>query len=204
MTYIPVENVARISLVYSYTGQVCANTLHALRSAGWDISTLSGLAIQMEGWFNDYLKLHMSSELSLTQINCIDLTSDSAPSYYHTPTSPIPGGVTEASVAANVACVISWRTAQRGRSFRGRMYVPAMRYAYLDDAVTMTASAVSWLAVAAANLQGFLDEVAAEHVVVSRYHDKAPRAAGVATLVESYVVDNKVDSMRRRLSGRGI
>jgi hypothetical protein len=44
----------------------------------------------------------------------------------------------------------------------------------------------------------------AVHVVVSRYHLSAPRVTGIATPIITYLVTNRdLDSMRRRLTGRG-
>ena len=41
-------------------------------------------------------------------------------------------------------------------------------------------------------------------VVVSRYENNAPRAEGIATLVDRLSSDGVIDSQRRRLPGRGM
>ena len=42
-----------------------------------------------------------------------------------------------------------------------------------------------------------------ELVVCSRFHNKAPRTAGVGTEITRVNVDINLDSQRRRLTGRG-
>jgi len=49
------------------------------------------------------------------------------------------------------------------------------------------------------------DGLGADWVVVSRFHDNAPRTAGVVSFINAAtVVDATVDSQRRRLPGRGL
>jgi hypothetical protein len=110
---------------------------------------------------------------------------------------------------ANVSLAVSFRTAGRGRSSRGRNYFVG----FVDDQVTgnvvnnsdavdiRNAYAALIAAAATANVSW---------VVVSRFSGvdadgkPIPRAAGVTSLINAVsLVDNDVDSQRRRLNGRG-
>jgi hypothetical protein len=203
MTFIPASGCVRISLQFSYSGQTVVNTISLKKSTTVDESDLPLLCSAAQGWWETYLKPSCHADFRLETISAIDLTSDSGPSYTQTLSPTIAGTSTGDKLPANAAAVISWRTAFRGRSYRGRMYVSGFTDAALYSATRITAAFQAVLVVAAANLSTFFSPYDYSHVVISRYTDGAPRTSGFAALVLSAVVDVFVDSMRRRLEGRG-
>lgn len=204
MAFIPVPNTVRLSLVFTLAGQTVVITLHAWKSGAVTLTDQQNLCAEMRSWWDTYLKLHCNNGMALQEINSVDLTSDSSPSYSLPVSPPIVGGVSEAAVPNNVAACISFRTASRGRSYRGRMFVPGMRNSYAATPTTLSAAAQSWLAVAAANLGGYLALHGFTQVIASRFHNNAPRVVGIVTPVLSAIIDDKLDSQRRRLAGRGV
>jgi hypothetical protein len=105
---------------------------------------------------------------------------------------------------------VSFRTESRGRSFRGRNYIVGLT----EDQVTGNdfASGITGLFQAVYELLlDFGQDIAWAWVVASRFsgvdpvtHDPIPRTTGIATVVTAVtVVDNFVDSQRRRLTTRG-
>ena len=100
--------------------------------------------------------------------------------------------------AANAAAVISLRTAQIGRSFRGRFYVGGLIRTNLATAQTIDNATTTFYAT---TFQDFIDALAALNmtlVVVSRFAAGVARVVNLATEIISIIVDNKVDSQRRR------
>jgi hypothetical protein len=70
---------------------------------------------------------------------------------------------------------------------------------------TVDSLTVSGIAAAYNQLLVVADGLGADWVVVSRFHDNAPRTAGVVSFINAAtVVDATVDSQRRRLPGRGL
>jgi len=115
-----------------------------------------------------------------------------------------PGGVGTANQPGNVVVSIKRSSGLTGRSERGRVYIPVP-----DNGLTTNENAVdaTWLdsVVDALNfLRSSLTAAGAVEAIVSRFTGGAARATGIAIPVAFYIaVDANVDSMRRRLTGRG-
>lgn len=118
--------------------------------------------------------------------------------------SPDAGGLERSSVTwpdtpgtvANLmppdcAVTISWQTARRGRSYRGRTYLGPLVTGLLDDSGTVNAAARDEIASAAYRLIGNQVTRDATICVMSR-------TLGVATPVLGGYVDSEFDTQRRR------
>ena len=204
MAFIPTPNAVRASLEFIFGGQVVVLTLGWHKAAGWDAAGMEALGDSLVDWFDAALKFQMANDVSLESINVLDLEDAAGPSINISGGLPITGTNNDLPAPNNVAGVVSFLTDQRGRSYRGRNYVPGIPEPSWQDSISMTTGAAAALAAAYADLEDVATATGAEHVVVSKYHDKAPRVAGIATPVTAYRVDTKFDSQRRRLSGRGI
>lgn len=189
-------------MIYSLHGQTIENVMHVEDGAGWTVTKLNNLAALFAAWWNTDLRTHLDNDISLQRIKCTDLTTQTAPTVTYTTGLPLAGTQVGNTLPNNCAAVVTFRTALRGRSYRGRVYIAGM-----DDAnVTNSAIAAAWASAIEtdfANLNADLVAAGQEHVVLSRYTNKAARAAGVGTPVVSYEVDGDMDSQRRRLPGRG-
>lgn len=203
MAFIPAANVAMIEIRMGLDGQRVENVVYALRSSGWDTSSLTamGLAI-IDWWSTQAAPLYTNSQV-LTEVFLTDLSTATS-----TAVSVVPDTATEGSLGFeplpnNCALAISFRTASRGRSARGRNYISGIPTdnvsgnrvggSYMDD----------WIS-AYMNLKSTIEGETAEHVVVSRRHNKVNRTSAVMFPITTYLfVDNVIDSQRRRLPGRG-
>jgi hypothetical protein len=161
-------------------------------------------------WWQDEYEPLVSSGVQLREIVLTDMASATGPQVTVVPATPVTGDNTANIVPGNVTLSVSFRTASRGRSFRGRNYVVGLTEDQIvgnDFAAGVTAS---WEAAYTA-LIAVPAGSSAEWVVVSRFsgvdpvtHAPIPRVAGIATPVTAVVVvDNFVDSARRRLTTRG-
>lgn len=141
----------------------------------------------------------------LRAVSCNDLTWESVTSrFMGVPngvevTTPIlangQGSRLGSSEPGNVAYAVSWRTGQGGRSFRGRTF--------LGNLAETDVSGDSIVP----GLLTLVLQFAAE-ALVSRVAGKfdfavGSRHLGGSTKVLSYVLEPTIDSMRRRLAGRG-
>jgi len=108
------------------------------------------------------------------------------------------GSVAVDATARQVTAVITHQTAVRGRSGRGRTFLPELPETYVVDGV-LTSTAQS-------DLQGAWDAFISaveldsgwQFCVVSFYHDNAPRSSGVKIGVTASVVRGYVGTQRRR------
>ena len=158
-----------------------------------DIATNFWAAIT-SSWNN----LH-SVSVGALDVTCKDVSfAGGAIGVYYIP-QPHPGAYTGTAAPANAAGVISWRTGVASRSGRGRTYICGVS----QTAVTGSIFTSTWLNVAAVfatvvaaftNSGGFLTPIRLH--VASFTHE-------YSNAVTSFIVDNYVDSQRRRLIGRG-
>jgi len=146
---------------------------------------------------------YVSNELSFQEVNVLDLDSATGPSVTRNGGLPNIGDVVEPSVPNNAAMVITRRTDLRGRSYRGRVYLPGMTRGSLADSVIWGTTRMGQMAAAYNAIWAAGTVLGWTHTVVSYQEDGVARAEGVATEVTAITVRQNVDDMSRRLAGRG-
>lgn len=202
MDFVPAQFVMQVELVGTLHAQVVENTLYVRRSTGWNQTQWDILASIVEQLAND-LSASLSQQLAWTRVDGTDLTSQTAPTYSTVFANPITGNLSSPALPGSVAFCVSFRTAGRGRSSRGRNYVPGLA----EDQVTgnsLSLAVISGLLASYSAFNAALPDESMEWGVLSRVSGGLPRSAGLFQPVTSVVAtDINVDSQRRRLSGRG-
>lgn len=208
MASVPVADVAEIELRYLWDGQQVEQTLYALFDGAIGVEDLNSLNSAVHNWWSNSLATGLSAAITLGEIVSTDLTTSTGVQSTLVISPAEAGHVNSEAVPNNVAIVVSLLTSHRGRSFRGRSYVPGCPRAHFAQSEVIEASRnnfETWYvafgaALAAANWT---------HVVVSRFsgvdvnHKPIPRAEGVSTPVTGYRCNPVAASQRRRLPGRG-
>ncbi len=210
MPFIPVENVALIEALMLYDGQKVENTLYCLNDAGWDAASLTEVATEFRDWWAASYAQLCSSEVSLRAVQATDLTTDTAGQVVVDGAGAL-GLVGGGGMPSNVSLAVSFRTGLRGRSFRGRNYVVGIGGTFQEGINELDEDFITNVGVQYTNLLTDVFTGDFVWVVVSRFsgvdpdtHKPVPRETGVATPVTNVVVvDNTIDSQRRRLPGRG-
>jgi hypothetical protein len=205
MPFVPVPNTAMFEMRYLWGGQHVENTLYFESSAAMNTTLQAAINTALVAWWTNDLGPNLTDQIELIEVFSTDLTTATSP-VVSTPVTPsLPGGLTGDSAPNNCAFCVSFRTAGRGRSSRGRNYVPALDEGLIQQSILDT-TYVSNLVTAYQALQGAgLFVAGAEWVVVSRFSGGAPRVTGLAQPVTAVIaVDAVVDSQRRRLPGRGL
>lgn len=202
MDFVPVANTVLAELIFYLDGQIVENTLYFENSTEIDSGEMLALAEVLRDWWGDELAPRVSQSLLLQLVKITELTTALSPSYTLPVTPNLPGGVAGDCSPNSVTVCVSFRTAGRGRSSRGRNYIPAIPEALtLASRITLGIQAEY---TAAYNALLTVLPVNWTWVVVSRFSEGLPRAAGLTLPITSAViVDNVVDSQRRRLPGRG-
>lgn len=203
MAFIPVTNVAMVEIRMNWDGQHVENTLYFLGGGAWNTTQLGTLAFDIRTWWDASIAPEISNTVELSEVYVTDLTSATSPTAQAAGGPSFAGGLTNPSLPNSVSLAVSFRTAGRGRSSRGRNYVVGLTESQVVGN-EVVGTAVDALIDAYEVLLGLALPNTAEWVVVSRFTNNAPRASGVtAPVTDVVVVDPVVDSMRRRLPGRG-
>jgi hypothetical protein len=146
----------------------------------------------------------LPATVHLNEVVCTDLTTiDGAQATY------APDTTTNGSIAGDVlpnecSMCISLRTGNRGRSARGRFYTFAVPQANMADDNFITPTYSSALATVGNDLVAAFQETT-PLTIVSYRSGGVPRPGGPVYFLVSnaLLVDNLVDSMRRRKPGVG-
>jgi len=200
--YIEVPNTAEVRLMYNTAGGLAENVINFQKSGGWSLSDLADLAAAVEDSWETNISPIVAETITLTQTVATDISTETGGQVADI--GGISGGQGNPALPNNVTFVVSFKTASRGRSYRGRLYHVGLT----ENFVTLDSLGDSNAAAFQADYENFFADIetavpGASHVVVSRCNAGAWRTTAVVTPVTSYFVDSTIDSQRRRLAGRG-
>jgi hypothetical protein len=200
MPFQAVPGVYEAVLVGSDDGQLINNTLYFQREGAPSFGEAATLAETVASWYIENVLPHLSNQYTFTHVVVTDL-ENLAGVQAQSAAGDNAGGEASEQAPNNVAACIKLGTAIRGRSFRGRNYIPGIPNSLLVQN-TLSPEWLSIVEIAYQALLGLADPLT--WVIVSRETAGATRPTGVATpVVYARFVRNTVDSQRRRLPGRG-
>lgn len=204
MAFVQVPNTLMVELRGLCEGSRMENTLYFTGSAGVTTTLATTLAANLVGWWNTSYKVQVAGTFSLTEVYVTDLTTQTSFTVSYTTGLPSTGTMAGDQNPANVALCVSFRTVNRGRSGRGRNYA----FPATEGASTASYFTASYVNAVVAAYQLFIGAgtftPGLQWVVVSRYSNGVARPTGLTQPVTAVLsVNNNVDSMRRRLPGRG-
>lgn len=202
--FVPTNYAVKARLHFLWQNQKVENGLWFMNNAvsNWTGAERLQLADDLKTWWDTQYKTNIPSDVSLSAIEVINQESNSAPSSQRVYTPPSPG-LSAGSSALNVTLALSARSDQRGRSYRGRLYVAGIIAGNMVNPGTLSTAGVSALVSAL----GWLMTPANLHnkiwVVISHFANHVARAAGFPSTITAVTADTLLDSQRRRLIGRG-
>jgi len=208
LPYIPVPDVASIGLEFTLAGIPCSCVLYAENDSTVTIGNMQTLAtaiIDAIDSFQGGPTIFADPNCALETIRMTDLTTSSGPSFdWVTGTSdnlPFTGNAGSAVLSNQDCSVVTWQTTARGRSFRGRSFMPGLPQDALLNGTTIKPVYVT-------DLSGWWEAIHSgintagggpwAHVVVSRISGGAPRSVGVATPIVTFRMNDYVGSQNRR------
>lgn len=203
MAYQPVPDVAHITLEGTVDGQVTINDLYfEVSGGGITPINLGALLLAVSVYWTTNVVPLLSEDWTAVAVSATDLTTATGPSLETA--VGVDGGVAGEAAPNNVAACVSFATAQRGRSSRGRNYVPAVPNSVIT-LNTMSTTFISNLSDAYNGMAGPGALAAGwQWVVVSRQTAGALRPTGLAIPVVAATMKSVyVKSMRSRLVGHG-
>jgi hypothetical protein len=210
MPFVPVANTALVEMRYTVDLQEEENTLYFEKATALVEDDLTNLGEAIITWWEDNYSPLVWTGVLFREAVVTDLTSASASQVTSIPPSPLAGSIALPPLPNNNSLTVSFRTALRGRSFRGRNYIVGIVQDQLAGANILSDATVTAWQDGYNALKAMAADLGLQWVVVSRFSGvdgdgkPIPRVAGVTTPVTTaIVVDNVVDSQRRRLPGRG-
>lgn len=140
----------------------------------------------------------MSPEMIYDNSDAVELSS--ATSWIATEATPTVGRASGNPVANQAALVVTENTAFRGRSFRGRNYIPGLPASKQDSSIYWKATTITDYNTFYEDMNAAMYAIGWQHCVLSRYTAGAPRVLGVATDVISYAPKLLIATQRGRLT----
>jgi hypothetical protein len=201
--FVPVPGVMSASIRFILDSQLIENVLNFRYDDASFPAASSEVWFILDTVFWPALYPSLSVDLVNSETYFADQSDAAGPVYTAPAFTHAAGGLASESMPNSIALCVSHRTANRGRSYRGRTFVPGLpESSVLHN--TVIPAAVSSIVGAFEDMRAACDAAGLPLVVVSRRHNNAPRVEGIATVVTACVtVDPTVDSQRRRLPGRG-
>lgn len=203
MAFVPVPNVAMVEMFATKDGQRIENRFHVNIGHEPSASDLSAVNDVVGTWQNTDYKDILPTDVVLSGLDATSLHVQNGP--VASQTYALPGGIESPSLPNEVTYCVTLRTAVRGRSARGRMYMlgVAENQRLGQNNVTTAYAADAQLAVL--NLISVLAAHGTPMVIVSYVSNKAPRPDGpvIFEVVTAVTFDTVLDSMKRRKPGVG-
>ena len=204
MAFTPVPNVCQVELRYLIAGQRCENTLYFRMASGFTTADMIELGDELINWWRDEIAPLVGIGVQLVEAYVTNLTTETSAAVSVVPTVTALGQVNEELLPLNVAPAVSFRTAGRGRSSRGRNYIAGITNSNVAGSIVES----SWAAnvVAAYNaLFTLASTLGVVWGVVSRFNGGNRRTEGIHQAITTVLfTDLVVDSQRRRLPAMGI
>jgi len=188
--------VVKAALIFKRDTRTFVNTLHFSDSTGWDSTKMQALAADLVDWWHTSYRTAMGVAVTLVQVQVRLLDPANPLAVDYTIGLPEGGAIIEGLEAANVTSTMSWRTGLAGRKYRGRIYVPAITEGQTNQDDTLTSTMAARLATVATY---FLTHLIAGTRFPTIFH----LGPDTFTNITTFVIENILDSQRRRLPGRG-
>jgi hypothetical protein len=203
MPFIPVPSTLQANIRFVLAGEQVENVMYFSWVGGDFAAAVDAVygTLDLVWWAT--LRAYITNRMAHEEVYFVDMESETAAVETRPAFENPAGAVSGEGIPNNCAFCITHRTALRGRSYRGRTYVGGLAQSAVDgNTVDGAAVTNSVLAFNAMRTTLEADDVA--FVIVSRYHNNAPRVEGLRTPVNlSLAIDGTIDSQRRRLPGRG-
>lgn len=203
MPFQSVPNTAEVVIEGELDGEQAVNTHYAKFASAYTQDDLNALASAVDDWVGAVWLPLMPTNYHYTRTVARGLTSEiDMEAEDNTFSGSGTGGVN--SGANNQTLSVKRRSAFTGRGARGRIFVPGIYDGAKADDNHVAAGFVTAIETALNGLTDVMGDVDWLAVIVHRVAGGVPLATAVTfTLVEWVVVNTVIDSMRRRLPGRG-
>lgn len=197
MTLGIVPNGIKIEWNMLQNGVPIVNRMFVTQDTSPTDGDLDDTVVAATDFYNDFKTLQHSSCV-LQNITVTDVSAANGRQVILPFTADNTGTGSGVAMAANAAAVASLRTVFTGRSFRGRFYLGGIAGVNQASAQTFITDLATNIGTHIMTFIDTLNTVNKTLVVVSNYASGVVRVIALATEIISVIVDNKIDSQRRR------
>jgi len=192
-----VPNGIKIEWNMVQNGVPVVNRMYVTQTTPVGSDDLDDTVIAATDFYNDFKTLQHPSCV-LQNITVTDVSVANGTQVILPFTTSNVGTGTGDPMAANAAACASLRTNFTGRSFRGRFYLRGIADSNQASAQLFITDLTTNLGTHLTTFIGTLNAINKTLVVVSRFADGVARVTNLATEIIAIIVDNKIDSQRRR------
>lgn len=198
MPFIPALHCAQVRVQGNQSGQICEWTFAAQFPSAPTLTNMDTLAGAVDGWFNTDLLPYTGNNVEYQGVGVRDLGIEDGFETFLS--EPLEGTAAGIALPANCAGVMTKYTGVMGRSNRGRSFVWGLQEAWRADQRFFATAAETQLNDSFDNLLGVVVTAGWIAVVVSYFHDNAPRVSASIRPITSWIMrDLRIDTQRRRL-----
>jgi hypothetical protein len=199
MPFQSVPNTVQANIRYTLNGVQAENVLHFKKGGAYVQADLDALAAAIDDWVHDSWIAHFNGSTVYRETVVTGLTLENDLQATNS-TNVGDTGAGGAGQANNVTKAIMLKSGFTGRSARGRLFIIGMPSAAMATTTTMNQGFIDDLIDALLALKAIVEALGWLWVIVSRYHNGAPRATGTTFNVTTITTsDTTTDSMRSRL-----
>lgn len=188
--------VCKVSLLFTRDTRTLVNTFHVARGSAWDLAGMTNLATLFVNWWNSSYKAYSAAQVLLREVQVRKLDPDDPIAVDMAVSPPSAGTAAGSPDTAATTQTASWRTGYAGRKFRGRMYAVGTTETFTNNDDSVNSTGTTTLTAAAGQLLSNLALAALQLVIFHKIDN-------TFTPVLTAIVENLVDSQRRRLANRG-
>jgi len=133
MTFIPIPDAWRVSVSGHAGVSVPWAMVFCVRDFQAHDGTRAGeLHSVFRLWAINDLLIHLCNSISVTEMRILDISSAIGPSFEYPESPSLAGGVAGPAAGSQVCAMVTLLSGNRGRSHRGRKYVPGIAASMID------------------------------------------------------------------------
>lgn len=200
MAFIPFIDGVRVIIEFSIAGVLVTITLSGVKPGGFDIGDQGDLADSIETWASDILVPDLSVNAALTKVTVYDMRTSTSPVVTNVVSPAEAGGINEVSIDIGSAMVASFRTEARGRSGRGRNFVPGVPSTTRTNPTSFNATIQTTMTANYGTLDNAFSDVGFVWTVASTQQDGVVLTTANNRAVTAVILDAPVGNQR----GRGL
>lgn len=201
MTFVPNSAVARCSVEYQQGTRPMANVLYVSSGDSFDEGLLLSAATLVYNTIAATWLPLLHTTTVLQSVTAYSMASTTAPVASYSPVTPATGEVTGEVLPLQSAAVLTLRTAARGRSGRGRVYISGWGESSSSGS-SLTPAAAAALITAAEAFLAALTVGSFPWVVYSQFSGNAPRPIGLDLAVTEVELRSSVFGSQRNRNKR--
>lgn len=198
MAFIPWPNSVKVILEFTIAGIPVTVTIAVTKPAALETGDVTDVANFVKSWAASSLMPNLCTAAALTRVTAYDMTSSTGEVVVLTAGLPVSGTVPDQSIDIGSALDVSFRTANRGRSGRGRNYVPGIAMGDRANAAQFLLARTNDIAADYVALNTALVTPGFAHTVASEQLDGVVRNPAVMQAVTSYIGNLSIANQRRR------